>query len=195
MFSGIIEQVGRVEKLMEVDENISLALHLDLSRTTLNIGDSVCVNGVCLTVKKISDNICYFDISPETYNLTALKYLNNDKMVNIEFPLTLEKFINGHLTTGHVDSLGTIKSLKKIKDSWEIFLEVDLSILKYLIHKGSISIDGVSLTINKISHNIIDLMIIPHTYENTIFKYYKIEQKVNIEVDYISKHLEKLKND
>ena len=78
MFSGIIEQVGKVEKLMEVDENISLALDLDLSRATLHIGDSVCVNGVCLTVKKISDNICYFDLSPETYNLTALKYLNND---------------------------------------------------------------------------------------------------------------------
>ena len=195
MFSGIIEQVGRVEKLIETDKNISLVLDLDLSHTALNLGDSVCVNGVCLTVKKFSKNFCYFDLSPETYNLTALKYLNFDNMVNIEFPLTLEKFINGPITIGHVDSLGTIRSLKKIKDSWEILLEVDLSILKYLIHKGSISIDGVSLTINKISNNIVDLMIIPHTYENTIFKDYKVEQKVNIEVDYISKHLEKLKND
>ncbi len=195
MFSGIIEQIGRVERLIENDENISLVLELDLSQTALNLGDSVCVNGVCLTVKKFSKNLCYFDLSPETYNLTALKYLNLDNMVNIEFPLTLGKFINGHITTGHVDSLGTIRSLKKIKDAWEILLEVDLSILKYLIYKGSISIDGVSLTINKISNNIVDLMIIPHTYENTIFKDYKIEQKVNIEVDYISKHLEKLKND
>ncbi len=193
MFSGIIEQVGRVDKLIETDENISLILDLDLSHNTLNLGDSVCVNGVCLTVNKLFDNQCYFDLSPETYNLTALKYLNSDNMVNIEFPLTLEKFINGHITTGHVDSLGTIKSLKKIKDSWEISLEVDLSILKYMIHKGSISIDGVSLTINKISNNVINLMIIPHTYKNTIFKDYKTEQKVNIEVDYISKHLEKLK--
>ena len=195
MFSGIIEQVGRVGKLIKTDENVSLALDLDLTHTSLNLGDSVCVNGVCLTVTKLSDNLCYFDLSPETYNLTTLKYLNLDTMVNIEFPLTLNKFINGHITTGHVDSLGTIKSLKKIKDSWEFLLEVDASILKYLIHKGSISIDGVSLTINKISNNIVDLMIIPHTYENTIFKDYKIEQKVNIEVDYISKHLENFKND
>ena len=195
MFSGIIEQVGRVDKLIDTNESTSLVLDLDLSQTSLSLGDSVCVNGVCLTVKKLSDNLCYFDLSPETLNLTALKYLSSNNIVNIEFPLTLEKFINGHITTGHVDSIGTIKSFKKIKDSWEVLLEIDTSIRKYLIHKGSVSIDGLSFTINKISKNIIHLMIIPHTYENTIFKDYKTEQKVNIEIDYISKHLEKLKND
>ena len=115
--------------------------------------------------------------------------------VNVEFPLTLNKFISGHITTGHVDTIGVIKSLKKIIDSWEVVVEVKSDIDKYIIHKGSITIDGVSLTVNKLDNNLIYLMIIPHTFENTIFKYYKIGQKVNIEVDYITKHLEKLKND
>ena len=110
-------------------------------------------------------------------------------------PLTINKFINGHIVSGHVDSLGIITALEKVKDSWLLLVTVEKNILKYIVTKGSISIDGVSLTVNDIKSQIISLMIIPHTYENTIIKYYKLGEKVNIEVDYISKHLDKLKND
>jgi riboflavin synthase len=195
MFSGIIEKIAQVHELEISNDKSYIAIAIDNSDSSLKIGDSVAVNGVCLTIAKIENHLFYYDLSPETLSLTSLKDLSVNDSVNIEYPLTLNKFISGHITTGHVDSIGIIKSLQKIIDSWEVVVEVKSDILKYIIHKGSITIDGVSLTVNKLDNNLIDLMIIPHTFENTIFKNYKIGQKVNIEVDYITKHLEKLKND
>ena len=135
-----------------------------------------------------------FDLSPETMKLTSFKYLTKSDLVNIEFPLTLNKFISGHITTGHIDTVGVIEKLLKSTDSWFIQIKIDKIYLKYIVHKGSICIDGISLTINQIQGNIIDLMVIPHTYQNTIIKNYSLGDSVNIEVDYIAKHLEKLKN-
>ena len=195
MFSGIIEKLAQLHEF-EVSNNKSyIAISMDNSDLPLKIGDSVAINGVCLTIAKIKNHLFYYDLSPETLSLTSFNDLSVNDFVNVEFPLTLNKFISGHITTGHVDTIGVIKSLKKIIDSWEVVVEVKSDIDKYIIHKGSITIDGVSLTVNKLDNNLIYLMIIPHTFENTIFKYYKIGQKVNIEVDYITKHLEKLKND
>tara|TARA_B100001059_G_scaffold152276_1_gene152023 strand:+ start:2264 stop:2851 length:588 start_codon:yes stop_codon:yes gene_type:complete len=195
MFSGIIEKLAQVHEFEVSNDKSYIALAIDNSDLLLKIGDSVAVNGVCLTIAKIENHLFYYDLSPETLSLTSLKDLSVNDSVNIEYPLTLNKFISGHITTGHVDSIGIIKSLQKIIDSWEVVVEVKSDILKYIIHKGSITIDGVSLTVNKLDNNLVYLMIIPHTFENTIFKNYKIGQKVNIEVDYITKHLEKLKND
>ena len=195
MFSGIIEKLAQVHEFEVSNDKSYIALAIDNSDLPLKIGDSVAVNGVCLTIAKIENHLFYYDLSPETLSLTSLKDLSVNDSVNIEYPLTLNKFISGHITTGHVDSIGIIKSLQKIIDSWEVVVEVKSDILKYIIHKGSITIDGVSLTVNKLNNNLVYLMIIPHTFENTIFKNYKIGQKVNIEVDYITKHLEKLKND
>ena len=195
MFSGIIEKIGEVHEFEVSNDKSYIAIAIDNSDLLLKIGDSVAINGVCLTITKIKDHLFYYDLSPETLSLTSFNDLSVNDFVNVEFPLTLNKFISGHITTGHVDTIGVIKSLKKIIDSWEVVVEVKSDIDKYIIHKGSITIDGVSLTVNKLDNNLIYLMIIPHTFENTIFKYYKIGQKVNIEVDYITKHLEKLKND
>ena len=195
MFSGIIEKLAQVHEFEVSNDKSYIALSIDNSDLPLKIGDSVALNGVCLTIAKIENHLFYYDLSPETLSLTSLKDLSVNDSVNIEYPLTLNKFISGHITTGHVDSIGIIKSLQKIIDSWEVVVEVKSDILKYIIHKGSITIDGVSLTVNKLDNNLVYLMIIPHTFENTIFKNYKIGQKVNIEVDYITKHLEQLKND
>ena len=195
MFSGIIEKIGEVHEFEVSNDKSYIAIAIDNSDLLLKIGDSVAINGVCLTITKIKDHLFYYDLSPETLALTSLKNLSVNDFVNIEYPLTLNKFISGHITTGHVDTIGVIKSLKKIIDSWEVVVELESDILKYIIHKGSITIDGVSLTVNKLDNSLVYLMIIPYTFENTIFKSYKIGQKVNIEVDYITKHLEKLKND
>ena len=195
MFSGIIEKLAQVHEFEVSNDKNYIAIAIDNSGLLLKIGDSVAINGVCLTIAKIKDHLFYYDLSPETLSLTSLKDLSVNDFVNIEYPLTLNKFISGHITTGHVDTIGIIKSLQKITDSWEVVVKVESDILKYIIRKGSITIDGVSLTVNKIDNNLVYLMIIPHTFKNTIFKNYKIGQKVNIEVDYISKHLEKLKND
>jgi len=195
MFSGIIEKLAQVHEFEVSNDKSYIAIAMDNSDLLLKTGDSIAINGVCLTIVKIKNHLFYYDLSPETLSLTSLKDLSVNDSVNIEYPLTLNKFISGHITTGHVDSIGIIKSLQKIIDSWEVVVEVKSDILKYIIHKGSITIDGVSLTVNKLDNNLVYLMIIPHTFENTIFKNYKIGQKVNIEVDYITKHLEKLKND
>ena len=195
MFSGIIEKLAQVHEFEVSNDKSYIAIAMDNSDLLLKTGDSIAINGVCLTIVKINNHLFYYDLSPETLSSTSLKDLSVNDSVNIEYPLTLNKFISGHITTGHVDSIGIIKSLQKIIDSWEVVVEVKSDILKYIIHKGSITIDGVSLTVNKLDNNLLYLMIIPHTFENTIFKNYKIGQKVNIEVDYITKHLEKLKND
>ena len=192
MFTGIIESTGKIEKIDREGKNIKLTLSSNLS-SELRVDESLSHNGVCLTVSKMTIDQCHFNISPETLSITAIGNLNTDDEVNIEFPLTLNKFISGHITTGHIDSVGTVKSIINVADSWEVQVTLDQSTLKYIIFKGSITLDGVSLTVNKLIDNVVYLMIIPHTYKNTIFRNYKNGQKVNIEVDYITKHIEKLK--
>ena len=194
MFTGIIENIGKITLIEEVNRNY--VIKIEIANLSMNIsnGDSIAINGACLTVTNVKDNIFSFDLSPETMKLTSFKYLTKSDLVNIEFPLTLNKFISGHITTGHIDTVGVIEKLLKSTDSWFIQIKIDKIYLKYIVHKGSICIDGISLTINQIQGNIIDLMVIPHTYQNTIIKNYSLGDSVNIEVDYIAKHLEKLKN-
>ena len=194
MFTGIIENIGKITLIEEV--NCNYVIKIEIANLAMNIsnGDSIAINGACLTVTNVKDNIFSFDLSPETMKLTSFKYLIKNDLVNIEFPLTLNKFISGHITTGHIDTVGVIEKLLKNTDSWFIQIKIDKIYLKYIVHKGSICIDGISLTINQIQGNIIDLMVIPHTYQNTIIKNYSLGDSVNIEVDYIAKHLEKLKN-
>ena len=195
MFTGIVENIGKIVSIDEVKQGYVISIEiLDLSVNVSN-GDSVSVNGACLTVIENESNIFSFNLSPETLKLTSLKSLSKDSLVNIEFPLTLNKFISGHITTGHVDTVGIIVNIKQNIDSWFLQIKINQTYFKYIVQKGSICIDGISLTINNIDNDMIDLMIIPHTYENTIIKGYKIGDNVNIEVDYIAKHLEKLKND
>ena len=134
-------------------------------------------------------------VSPETSNLTSLHLLKKDSYVNIETPLTMDKFISGHLTAGHIDGTGTILEMAKEGNSWNLFIRVNNNILKYSAVKGSIAIDGVSLTINQIKDDILCIMIIPHTYENTIAQYYKKGNLVNIEIDLLFRYIEKIQND
>tara|TARA_B100000586_G_scaffold138784_1_gene100564 strand:- start:382 stop:969 length:588 start_codon:yes stop_codon:yes gene_type:complete len=195
MFTGIIEKIGKVFEFNNNQSSCKLIVQIERIDISISIGDSVAINGTCLTVEKSDKPFYHFTLSPETLEVSSLSNLQKDNYVNIELPLTINKFINGHIVSGHVDSLGTVTSLEKVKDSWFLLVTVEKNILKYIVTKGSISIDGVSLTVNDIRDQSISLMIIPHTYENTIIKYYKSGEKVNIEVDYISKHIEKLKND
>ena len=195
MFTGIIEKVGKVFEFNNNQSSCKLIVQIERIDTSISIGDSVAINGTCLTIEKSDKPFYHFTLSPETLEASSLSNLEKDSYVNIELPLTINKFINGHIVSGHVDSLGTVTSLEKVKDSWLLLVTIEKNILKYIVTKGSISIDGVSLTVNDIKGQSLSLMIIPHTYENTIIKYYKLGERVNIEVDYISKHLEKLKND
>ncbi|MED5429774.1 MAG: riboflavin synthase [Pseudomonadota bacterium] len=194
MFSGIIENIGTVEDCLSVNDNQKILIKIDNLSNKIKDGDSISINGVCLTVEEINSNIYSFSVSPETLNLTTLNHLKKNSYVNIETPLTMEKFLSGHLTAGHIDNTGTIHEISKENNSWNLFIKVNKGILKYSATKGSIAIDGVSLTINQIKSDILCIMLIPHTYENTIAQYYKEGDLVNIEIDLLFRYIEKIKN-
>jgi len=190
MFTGIIEKVGIVESI--VKNNNSSVININIKDSTYSLGDSICVNGVCLTIEKINNQTYSFSVSPETNKLTNLKELKKDTHVNIETSLTLNKLISGHIVQGHIDTTAEVIEIEKKDNSWFVKFFINLQYAKYLIKKGSVTIDGVSLTVNDVTNNQFNVMIIPHTYQNTIFENYKKGSTVNIEVDILAKYIEKL---
>ena len=187
MFSGIIEKTCNVKKL-DLSSN-PIRLYIDYNKHQLSLGDSVAVNGTCLTVSSIENHIVMFELSSETIEKTNLGLLTNKSMVNIELPLTLNKLISGHLVSGHIDTVVEIVSIKTDGECLNIVIQMTEAMRPFIVQKGSITVDGVSLTVNKITDSTIDLMIIPHTFKNTTMKYYKEGQTVNIELDYIAKYI------
>ena len=192
MFTGIIEKIGKVSHVTE--NNISRVIGIRIDGLNSALGDSICINGVCLTVEDIDDNVYSFSISPETYNLSNFKNIKKNDDVNIEKSLTLNKLLSGHIVQGHVDTCSEITELKKIDNSWYVKIKIDSTYMKYIIQKGSITIDGVSLTINEVYTDEFSVMVIPHTYTNTIFKNYKVGSILNTEIDILAKYIEKLGN-
>ncbi|MAO05930.1 MAG: riboflavin synthase [Pseudomonadota bacterium] len=192
MFSGIIEKTCNVKKL-DLSSN-PIRLYIDYNKHQLSLGDSVAVNGTCLTVSSIENHIVMFELSSETIEKTNLGLLTNKSMVNIELPLTLNKLISGHLVSGHIDTVVEIVSIKTDGECLNIVIQMTEAMRPFIVQKGSITVDGVSLTVNKITDSTIDLMIIPHTFKNTTMKYYKEGQTVNIELDYIAKYIVNMSN-
>ena len=192
MFSGIIEKTCNVKKL-DLSSN-PIRLYIDYNKHQLSLGDSVAVNGTCLTVASIENHIVMFELSSETIEKTNLGLLTNKSMVNIELPLTLNKLISGHLVSGHIDTVVEIVSIKTDGECLNIVIQMTEAMRPFIVQKGSITVDGVSLTVNKITDSTIDLMIIPHTFKNTTMKYYKEGQTVNIELDYIAKYIVNMSN-
>ena len=192
MFSGIIEKTCNVKKL-DLSSN-PIRLYIDYNKHQLSLGDSVAVNGTCLTVSSIENHIVMFELSSETIEKTNLGLLTNKSMVNIELPLTLNKLISGHLVSGHIDTVVEIVSIKTDGECLNIVIQMTEAMRPFIVQKGSITVDGVSLTVNYITDSTIDLMIIPHTFKNTTMKYYKEGQTVNIELDYIAKYIVNMSN-
>ena len=192
MFTGIIEKIGKVSHVTE--KNISQVIGIRIEDFNSALGDSICINGVCLTVEDIDDNVYSFSISPETYKLSNFKNIKENDDVNIERSLTIDKLLSGHIIQGHVDTCSEITELKKIDNSWYVKIKIDSTYMKYIIQKGSITIDGVSLTVNEVYTDEFSVMVIPHTYSNTIFRNYKIGSILNTEIDILAKYIEKLGN-
>ena len=192
MFTGIIEKVGKICAIKKNGD--SSIIDVQINDTSYSLGDSICINGVCLTVENINQDIYTFSISPETNKLTNLKYLSVGQDVNIETSLTINKLISGHLVQGHVDTVAEILEISQYDNSWFVKLKIDIYFIKYITKKGSVTLDGVSLTVNDVTNSEFNVMIIPHTYQNTIFKEYKIGSIVNIEIDMLAKYIEKLGN-
>ena len=192
MFTGIIETLGKVSAVKNSGK--SSLIDIVIKNTNYSLGDSICVNGVCLTIDNIENDKYSFTISPETNHTTNLKYLSNNQEVNIETSLTINKLISGHLVQGHVDGIVKIIRIQEIDASWNIRFQIEPGLSKYIIKKGSVTLDGVSLTVNDVSNLEFSVMIIPHTYQNTIFKSYVVGNDINIELDMLAKYIEKLGN-
>ena len=193
MFTGIIQAIGRIESSTTTDGDIRLGIatgDLDLSR--LNLGDSIAVNGVCLTAIEFGDSGFSADVSRETLDKTSLGRLTNGSPVNLETALTLQTSLGGHLVSGHVDGLATLVEMESDARSIRFRFEVEKSLQHYIAAKGSVTLDGTSLTVNRVMDNHFDVNIVPHTQEKTVFQFYQPGSKVNLEVDIIARYLERL---
>ena len=182
MFNGLIREIGKIKSF----SNNKLRI---ISTYKPQIGDSVAINGVCLTVTKTYPDGFEVELSPETQRIIPLENYTPGKYVHIEPALRFGDRIDGHLIQGHVDAIGEILEIKKNKNSYDVIIKTDPSIIKYIAPKGSIAIDGVSLTVNEVFSDRFRLTIIPHTFQNTLFKYYKVHQKVNIETDMFARYI------
>ena len=195
MFTGIIQAKGSVQEVISSKEGA----HLKINSNTLNlsdskIGDSIAVDGVCLTVTELSEDWFSADVSNETMSCTTFSELNQGQSVNLERSLRLNQGIDGHLVSGHVDGIGEIHSIDEDGDSVRIKVEVQGDIMKYIANKGSICINGVSLTVNSVESNIFDVNIVPHTFSVTTLGDLKLNSFVNLEIDLIARYVEKLYN-
>lgn len=182
MFNGLIREIGKIKSF----SNNKLKI---ISKLKPKIGDSIAVNGACLTVTKTFPDGFEVELSPETQKKIAIENYQNGKKVHLEEALRFGDKIDGHLIQGHIDAIGEILEIKKNRNSYDVVIKTDPKIMKYIAPKGSIAIDGVSLTINDVFSDRFRLTIIPHTFENTLFKEYKIHQRVNIETDLFARYI------
>ena len=182
MFNGLIREIAKIKSFT----NNKLRV---ISKYTPQIGDSIAINGVCLTATKIYTDGFEVELSPETQKIIPLENYEAGKFVHIEPALRFGDRIDGHLIQGHVDAIGEILEIKKNQNSYDVIIKTKPEIMKYIAPKGSIAIDGVSLTVNEVFSDRFRLTVIPHTLKNTLFKYYKTHQIVNIETDMFARYL------
>jgi riboflavin synthase len=192
MFTGIIEDLGRVEEIKHANNGSVLSVRTALPIAKFSIGDSVAVNGTCLTVIAKARGTIKMDVSAETLRRTNLGELRPGERVNLERCLTLGKLISGHLVAGHVDGVGRIVSIKPEGESKLYTFEVPANEARYLVEKGSVAIDGISLTVFSIRGRRFSVEIIPHTLKVTTLGYKKPGAKVNIESDMLVKYVERM---
>ncbi len=193
MFTGIIQAIGLLQKLEHKGGDARLTINTtDLDLSVSDLGDSIAVNGVCLTAIEFTGNGFVADVSSETLQKTSLGFLKQGSAVNLEKALTLNTALGGHIVSGHVDGLGKLISQRNDGRSIRYEFSVPDDIAHYIAEKGSVTIDGASLTVNHVDQNRFGINVVPHTRGNTIFQNYEINTQVNIEVDIIARYLERL---
>ena len=193
MFTGIIETVGEVVDKELREGDVKLTLKADESYLeAVMLGDSIACNGVCLTVVDRTSNQFMLDVSVETLSLTTIGDWDVGSKVNLEQAMIASSRFGGHIVSGHIDRIGEIIDIAEDARSWRMTVRVPKNIRQYIAKKGSISVDGVSLTINSVEDNEFSVNIVPHTLSHTIIGDYKLNQKVNIEIDTIARYVERL---
>lgn len=195
MFTGIVAETGLVEKITRGAKSIALTVRAGISTHGLKLGGSVSVNGCCLTVVKIStrgkSKLVQFDLLQETWRLTNLPFAKPGSLVNLERPLRAGDEFGGHFVTGHVDGLGRILRWEKSGADHVLDIAAPPEVMRYVIHKGSIAIDGISLTVAAVQPKSFRVWIIPHTFETTALRERKVGDAVNLEADLLGKYAEK----
>jgi riboflavin synthase len=191
MFTGIVEGIGEVREIRKTGQEVTCTIRTPGFFSDCNPGDSIAVDGVCLTITSVNGNLFTLDISAETLARSTLGTLRQGALVNLERPLRLSDRLGGHLVSGHVDGTGIIEKLERRRESWIIRIGIDQSLSRYLIEKGSIAVDGISLTINRCKGKSFEMTIIPQTARATTISNKRQGDRVNIEVDMISKYIER----
>ena len=193
MFTGIIESLGHIESIEEVEGDARFWINTGkMDMSDVKLGDSIAMNGVCLTAIELTDSAYCADVSGETLDKTSLASLQSGSQVNLEKALTPSTRLGGHLVSGHVDGLGQIVARSEQARSIQFVIKAPTELAKYIAMKGSITVDGVSLTVNKVDGAQFELNIVPHTLSETIMSVYQPGHQVNLEVDLIARYLERL---
>jgi riboflavin synthase len=193
VFTGIIQSVGRIAAIEGGGQDIRLRIETGkLPLDSVALGDSIATSGVCLTVTELPGDGYWADVSPETLSLTTLGQKSVGDAVNLEQSLTLNTPLGGHLVSGHVDGVGRIESIVEDARFWRVSVEAPANLARYIAVKGSICVDGTSLTVNKVNGARFELTIIPQTWDETVFSEYAVGSAVNLEVDVIARYLERL---
>ncbi|HEV8525739.1 MAG TPA: riboflavin synthase [Terriglobales bacterium] len=194
MFTGLIEEVGRVVSLTEGDGTRRLTVACSRLLPEIKKGDSIAVSGVCLTAVEIAPSTFSADLAAETLARTSLSRLKPDTRVNLELPMKAGGRMGGHTVQGHVDGVGKLLSLDKIegKDDYWLRLEIPQELAKYVVFKGSIAVEGISLTVAKSEGGEVTIAVVPHTFEMTNLAEFKLGDPMNVEVDVIAKYVEKM---
>lgn len=192
MFSGIVEGTGKIVRLIRGADSARLTIDAGEISEGVSVSDSVSISGVCLTVVQKAGTLLSFDAIPETLHRSSLKAVNEGDYVNVERSLAVGDRIGGHFVQGHVDGTGVLRKVTPVDNALILEIEIPDDLLRYMVPKGSVSLDGISLTIVDLLPDAFTVWIIPHTMEITTLKYRKIGDPLNIEVDMIAKYIERL---
>ena len=192
MFTGIIEETGRVINITKNSNSVKLKINCAKVLENISLGDSVAVNGVCLTAVNFGADYFEADVSHETLLKSSLKNISTGAVLNLERALTLSSRLGGHLVQGHVEATGILINITKYGEFYKVFIEYPNELDKYIVEKGSIAIDGISLTVVNVVNNTFEVAVIPHTFENTNLKYRKNGDIINLETDIIARYVEKM---
>ena len=193
MFTGIISAIGKIAELEHRQGDVRISIHApELGFDDVQLGDSIACNGVFLTAVELIDQGFIADVSVETLSLTTIEHWQVDTRINLEKAMQASDRFGGHIVSGHVDGIGEVVSLHEDARSWRFTIKAPANLAKYIAQKGSITVDGTSLTVNAVNGSEFELNIVPHTMIHTVISDYQVGSKVNLEVDLIARYLERL---
>src|SRR6267378_5255407 len=195
MFTGIVEETGTVERIKPAAKSIELTIRANLTGRGLKVGDSLAINGCCLTVVKVSSRgkskLVQFDLLKETWERTNLQFASTGSLVNLERPLRADGRLGGHFVTGHIDGIGRIEKWERSGADHVLDIAGPNEVMRYVVSKGSIAVDGISLTVARVKRKTFRVWIIPHTCRMTALRDRKVGEAVNLEADLIGKYVRK----